>query len=156
METSSKREETPHVEAADGSADIPGCPADAADDTQPVCKQAQDEPRVVVECQPAIEGPTPEEPPTPSYTFDLQAALAAARSPSPIVDEEEDLYSDDQASIKAAPEPHQRTPSPERIVAPRLRRLLPPPEPSWRRSVRESRRKSTGGMRAEIFVIKAD
>lgn len=70
------REETPHDEPADAPADTR---ADSPDD-KPCSAQAQDEPRVVVENQAENEGPTPEEPPTPVYTFDIQAALPPSQS----------------------------------------------------------------------------
>lgn len=146
----------------DGPAKVPAEPPADADDAQPTCSQAQDEPRIVTENQAEISLASPEELTTPSYTFDMQASLPAeSPSSSSYASTDEDLYSDDRGRIqksesKRDPEPRKETPSPPNIIETIPRKPLPP-KPAWRpKTGSEGRRRSTGGIRELIFLRRAD
>ncbi|KAJ3495586.1 hypothetical protein NLG97_g3285 [Lecanicillium saksenae] len=73
--------------------------ADAPSDSKPASSQAEDEPRVVANNQHEHDIATPEELPSPSYTFRLYAPALAGKdseADSAVEDEQDDLYSDDR------------------------------------------------------------
>ncbi|XWW99104.1 hypothetical protein V2A60_007112 [Cordyceps javanica] len=151
MDSLSEHEGAPHDEPAEA-------PTFTPDDSQSTSSQAQDEPRVVIEDQAESEILTPEDPQTPSYTFDTQAALLA-RPPSPIEEVDEELYADGTKRIDNNASKESSGPScdssPERIIESMAPRKPRPPQPIWRTTTRRCRRRSTGGMAEEIFAKRA-
>lgn len=136
-------------------------PADATDDKKPTSSQTQEEPRVVAEAPPENDAPTPDEPLTPSYTFDIQTALAAAQALEPsstAVDDDELLYVDDRESTgnQVPKTASDKSSSPERVIESMAPRAPRPEQPHWRTTTEHCRRRSTGGLREEIFARNAN
>ncbi|KAJ6782155.1 hypothetical protein PWT90_09080 [Aphanocladium album] len=66
-------------------------PVDAPNNSKPTTNELQEEPRVVVNSQDENNVPTPEEPPTPLYTFDSYASTPAEAQQNKGVDKADDL-----------------------------------------------------------------